>query len=82
MLVKVEKLYFAADFIILDMEEDRKVPLILGRPFLATGNTLIDVQQGKLTLHVKDEEVMFYIFKAMKYPSSRDECDYIDIMRR
>ena len=43
MLVKVEKLYFPADFIILDMEENREVPLILGLSFLVTGNTLIDV---------------------------------------
>jgi len=32
-LVKVDKLYLPADFIILDMEEDRKVPIILGIPF-------------------------------------------------
>ncbi|XP_027351109.1 uncharacterized protein LOC113862192 [Abrus precatorius] len=49
-LVKVDKFMFPADFIILDMEEDDKVPIILGRPFLATGRTIIDVQQGKLTL--------------------------------
>ena len=34
-LVKMKKLYFPAYFIVLDMEEDRKVPLILRRPFLA-----------------------------------------------
>ncbi|KAL5548145.1 hypothetical protein UlMin_003376 [Ulmus minor] len=39
-LVKVDKFIFPADFIVLDMEEDREVPLILGRPFLATGRTL------------------------------------------
>ena len=44
MFMKVDKLYFPADFIIRDMEEDREVPLILGRPFPATGKTLIDVQ--------------------------------------
>ena len=43
-LVKVDKLYLPADFIILDMEEKREVSIILGRPFLATGYTLIDVQ--------------------------------------
>jgi len=43
-LVKVELLYFPADFIVLDMEDDREVPLILGCSFLATGNILIDVQ--------------------------------------
>ncbi|XP_027364392.1 uncharacterized protein LOC113871495 [Abrus precatorius] len=49
-LVKVDKFKFPADFIVFDMEEDDEVPIILGRPFLATGRTIIDVQQGKLTL--------------------------------
>ncbi|KAM6556393.1 hypothetical protein CsatB_003412 [Cannabis sativa] len=47
-LVQVEKFIFPADFIILDYEADREVPMILGRPFLATGRTLIDVQKGTL----------------------------------
>ncbi|XP_062103653.1 uncharacterized protein LOC133814747 [Humulus lupulus] len=42
-LVKVEKINFLIDFIVLDMEEDENVPIILGRPFLATGQALIDV---------------------------------------
>ncbi|XP_022880738.1 uncharacterized protein LOC111398009 [Olea europaea var. sylvestris] len=42
-LVKVEKFIFPTDFLILDMEEDKDVSLILGRPFLATGRALIDV---------------------------------------
>ena len=36
-LVKVDKFDFLVDFIMLDMEEDRNIPLILGRPFLSTG---------------------------------------------
>ena len=36
-LVRVDKLIFPADFVILDFEEDKKIPIILGRPFLATG---------------------------------------------
>ena len=51
-LLKVDKFIFSADFIVLDMEEDRDVPLILGRPFLAIDRTLIDVHQGKLILRV------------------------------
>ena len=51
-LVKLKMLYFPADFIVRDVEEDREVPLILGRPFLATDNILINVQQEKLTLRV------------------------------
>ncbi|KAL5572277.1 hypothetical protein UlMin_021874 [Ulmus minor] len=34
-LVKVGKLIFSVDFIVLDMEEDKDIPIILGRPFLA-----------------------------------------------
>ena len=53
-LVKVDKLILPADFIVLDMEEDREISIILGRPFLATGGALIDVQKGDLTMRVQD----------------------------
>ncbi|XP_063948037.1 uncharacterized protein LOC135152134 [Daucus carota subsp. sativus] len=53
-LVKVDNPIFPADFVILDFEEDKKIPIILGRPFLATGRTLIDVQKGELTMRVQD----------------------------
>ena len=36
-LVKVDKFIFLVDFIVLDMEEDKEVPIILGNPFLAIG---------------------------------------------
>ena len=42
-LVKVGKFIFPVDFVIMKMEEDTEVPLLLGRPFLATGAALIDV---------------------------------------
>src|SRR5262249_51768999 len=58
-LLKVDKFIFPVDFVILDMEENFEVPLILGRPFLATGRALIDVEQGKLILRVQEEEVIF-----------------------
>ena len=73
-LVKVDKLIFPVDFIVLDMEEDREVPLILGRPFLATGRALIDVQEGKLELRVQDEKVTFNVFEATKFPTEADSC--------
>ncbi|KAL5542585.1 hypothetical protein UlMin_010295 [Ulmus minor] len=81
-LVKVDKFIFPADFIVLDMEEDREVPLILGRPFLATGRTLIDVHQGKLILRVQDEQVTFNVFEAMKFPSDVDVCFGISVLDR
>ncbi|XP_024035502.1 uncharacterized protein LOC127899262 [Citrus sinensis] len=76
--VKVDKFIFPADFIVLDMIEDREIPIILGRPFLATRRTLIDVQEGKLILRVQDEQVTFNVFEAMKYPSKIDRCLQID----
>ncbi|KAL5549750.1 hypothetical protein UlMin_004981 [Ulmus minor] len=63
-------------------EEDREVPLILGRPFLATGRTLIDIHQGKLILRVQDEQVIFNVFEAMKFPSDIDACFEINVLDR
>ncbi|KAJ9132719.1 hypothetical protein P3X46_033556 [Hevea brasiliensis] len=48
--LKVGKFYIPVDFVILDMEEDSNIPIILGRPFLATAGALIDVKGEKLTL--------------------------------
>ncbi|GKE67399.1 reverse transcriptase domain-containing protein, partial [Tanacetum coccineum] len=44
MLIEVGKFTFPVDFVILEMEEDSKVPLILGRPFLYTTDTVIRVK--------------------------------------
>ena len=54
-LVKVGKFIFPVDFVVNDIEEDKKIPLILGRPFLAIGATLINVKKGELTLRVGTE---------------------------
>ncbi|XP_028752727.1 uncharacterized protein LOC114712370 [Neltuma alba] len=49
-LVKVDKFIFPADFIVLDCEVDWNIPIILGRPFLATARTLIDIEKGEITM--------------------------------
>ena len=64
-LVKVGKFIFPVDFVVIKMEEDTQVPLLLGRPFLATRATLIDVQKGELTLRVGDEVVQFNLHKSL-----------------
>ena len=58
-LIKVGKFIFPVDFVVIDIEEDKQVPLLLGRPFLATEAALIDVKKGELTLRVGDEAVHF-----------------------
>ncbi|XP_075475706.1 uncharacterized protein LOC142509906 [Primulina tabacum] len=77
-LVKVDKFIFPSDFVVLDMEEDVEMPLILGRPFLATGKALIDVQEGKLRLSVGEEEINFDVFNALKHTLHTDDCFRID----
>ena len=68
-LVKVGKFIFPVDFVIMQMEKDTQVPLLLGRPFLAIGAALIDVQKGGLTLRVGDEAVHFNINRSLEHPN-------------
>ena len=79
-LVKVDKFIFPADFIVLDFEADKEVPIILGRPFLAARRTLIDVQKGELTMRVNDEQVTFNVLKAMRFPDELEECSSISVI--
>jgi hypothetical protein len=45
--LQVGKFYIPVDFIVIEMDEDSDTPLILGRPFLNTAGTYIDVRGGK-----------------------------------
>ena len=53
-LVKVDKFYYPVDFVVLDTEpianEPNHVPIILGRPFLATANAIINCRNGVMQL--------------------------------
>nr|GEZ15937.1 reverse transcriptase domain-containing protein [Tanacetum cinerariifolium] len=55
MLVEVGKFTFPVDFVILEIKEDNKVPLILGRPFLHTADAMLRVKQKQLNLRVQTE---------------------------
>ncbi|KAL6552048.1 hypothetical protein OROGR_008202 [Orobanche gracilis] len=70
-LVRVHDFIFPADFVVLDMEEDKDVPLIFGWPFLATRRALIDVEKGELTLRINDEHVTISMYKVVE-PSEED----------
>ncbi|GJS89024.1 putative nucleotidyltransferase, ribonuclease H [Tanacetum coccineum] len=78
-LIKVDKFVLPIDFVILDMPEDSRVPIILGRPFLATARAMIDVFNKKITLRVGDDEVIFDVDQSIKRPPTEDdECYGID----
>ncbi|XP_038681379.1 uncharacterized protein LOC119982204 isoform X2 [Tripterygium wilfordii] len=81
-LVKVDHFVLPADFIILDMEECREVPIIMGRPFLATAGTIIDVKKGLLTMNVLGELAKFRVFEDMKRQEDMEECNQLDIIEK
>ena len=77
-LVKVDKFIFPADFIVLDMEEDKEILIILGRPFLATGRAMINVQKGELKLRVQDDELRFSVFNVVRHLIESNACFMIE----
>ncbi|XP_057251773.1 uncharacterized protein LOC104897055 [Beta vulgaris subsp. vulgaris] len=80
-LIKVDKFIIPVDFIILDMDEDVEVPIILGRPFLATTGAIINVKNGILTFEIGEEKVHFNIFNSSKKNSQRDLVCQVDIIK-
>ncbi|GKA55157.1 reverse transcriptase domain-containing protein [Tanacetum coccineum] len=80
--VQVGKSTFPADFVVVDYEVDPQVPLILGRPFLRTTHALVDVHSEKLTLRVKNEELIFNVESTLKHPQTHGEesINQIDIL--
>ena len=65
-LVKLGKFISLVDFIVINMEEEKHVPLLLGRPFLATSAALIDVNMGELTLRAGKEKVKFNLNQSLR----------------
>lgn len=57
--MKVNKFIFQINFVILDLNNKVEAPLILGRPFLAMIQALIDVKDWRMVLRVGGEEVVF-----------------------
>ena len=79
LLIKVGKFIFLVDFVVIDIEEDKQVPLLLGRPFLAIGAALIDVKKGELTLRVGNEAVHFNLNHSLKQPElSNADCEILE----
>ncbi|XP_070017998.1 uncharacterized protein [Nicotiana sylvestris] len=78
-LIHVDKFILPVDFVILDCEVDYEVLIILGRPFLATGKTLVDMEAGDLTFRVGDEKVIFHVCKSMRQPNSTKVCSFVGL---
>ncbi|KAM2767000.1 hypothetical protein COP1_022850 [Malus domestica] len=82
-LVQVDNLIFPADFYVLEMEDSPNVtplPILLGRTFMKTARTKIDVFKGTLTMEFDGEIINFNISEAMKFPKDDHSCFSIDIL--
>ncbi|KAK9072138.1 hypothetical protein SSX86_008570 [Deinandra increscens subsp. villosa] len=82
-LVQVNELVFPADFYILDMEDDdspNSSSILLGRPFLKTAKTKIDVYSGTLSMEFDGEVINFNIYDAMRYLSDVSSLNFLDII--
>ena len=69
-LVKIDKFYYPVDFVVLDTEpiasEPNHVPIILGRPFLATANAIINCRNGVMQLTFGNMTLELNIFHLNK----------------
>ena len=78
-LVQVDRFYYPVDFVILDTEPVSKgsnyVPIILGRPFLATSNAIINCRNGVMHLtfgNMTLELNIFHLSKKHMHPMEED----------
>ncbi|CAN6687996.1 unnamed protein product [Malus baccata var. baccata] len=80
-LVQVGNLIFPADFYVLDMEDSphsTPLPILLGRPFMKTARTKIDVFKGTLTMEFDGEVIDFNLSESIKFPKDDHSCFSID----
>nr|GEZ25862.1 reverse transcriptase domain-containing protein [Tanacetum cinerariifolium] len=71
--VKFGVFHFPVDFVVVDFEPDPRVPLILGRCFLKTGQALIDVHKGELTLRIGNEAITYNLDQTLRYSANYNQ---------
>lgn len=80
--IKVEDLMLHVDFVVIEVENDARgddLPIILGRPFMATVGVKIDIKLCTLSINVLDERREFKAFDALKFLSDEVECYFVGI---
>jgi hypothetical protein len=84
-LIKVDKFYFPVDFIVLDTELVQvigsEIPVILGRPFLAMANTLINCRSGVMKISFGNMTVELNIFHIRKQPFDYDQMNQVCLIK-
>ncbi|XP_024022405.1 uncharacterized protein LOC112091898 [Morus notabilis] len=69
-LLQVDKFYYPVDFVVLDTQSvvdvESKIPIILGRPFLATTNALINCRNGLMKISFGNMTLEVNVFNIVK----------------
>ncbi|XP_022859157.1 uncharacterized protein LOC111379951, partial [Olea europaea var. sylvestris] len=85
-LVQIDKFYYPVDFLVLDthpvLNSNAQIPVILGRPFLATSNALINCRNGILKLSFGNMTVEMNIFNICKQHGDEDDLHEIDLIEQ
>lgn len=80
-LIKVDKFYFPVDFIVLDTQpvqgSSKKIPIILGCPFLATSNALINYRTGVMKISFGNMTVELNIYDISKQPLNEEDVSVV-----
>ncbi|XP_042038344.1 uncharacterized protein LOC121784249 [Salvia splendens] len=79
-LVKIDKFIIPIDFIVLDMPEDKEVPILFGRPFLATGDIFLEAKDNSVTFRINGEQLSINVENAMKHPTDVNACFRVDVL--
>ncbi|XP_022040727.1 uncharacterized protein LOC110943287 [Helianthus annuus] len=82
-IVKVDEFYYPVDFLVLDyvqIENTKQPNVILGRPFLATANALIDCRNGTVDITFGNRKVRLNAFARASDSLVNDECFMADII--
>ncbi|KAJ9541590.1 LOW QUALITY PROTEIN: hypothetical protein OSB04_028096 [Centaurea solstitialis] len=77
-MVRVDRFDFPADFVILDIKDEVKVPLILGRPFLNTASAVIHVAKRELSLGIGEDRITLSIDGILDCNESINNLDSMD----
>ncbi|XP_042012086.1 uncharacterized protein LOC121760494 [Salvia splendens] len=79
-LLKIDKFIIPIDFIGLDMPEDKEVPILFGRPFLAMRYVLLGAKDNSVTFRINVEQLTINVEKAMKHPTDANACFRVDVL--
>ncbi|XP_059642050.1 uncharacterized protein LOC132284005 [Cornus florida] len=83
-LIKVDKFYFPVDFVVLDTEPvpnpTTYIPIILGRPFIATANATINYRSDIMDISFCNIMVKLNVFNTSQHPIDEGECFMVNVL--